>query len=62
MQDRNLMSIADKKYTVPLLQHVIDDKFSLIKNGTNYLLFFYLYIFLLNQVKNVSHNFHYVTV
>ena len=27
------MSSADKKYTVPVLQHVIDDKFSLIKNG-----------------------------
>ena len=33
---QELMSIADKKYTVPLLQHAIDDKFSLIKNGINY--------------------------
>ena len=56
--------MADKKYTVPVLQHVIDDKFSLIKNGINYqtscstCVFF----FLLNQVKNVPPNFHCVTV
>ena len=56
------MSIADKKYTVPLLQHVIDDKFLLIKNGINFNKFFYLCVFLLNQVKNAPHNFHYVTV
>ena len=36
------VSIADKKYTV--LQHVIDDKFSLIKNGINYQTSFFLLV------------------
>ena len=57
------MSIADKKCAVPVLQHVIDDKFSLIKNGINYeTIMKHLYVFLLNQVKNVPPNFHCVTV
>ena len=53
------MSIADKKYTVPLLQHVIDDKFSLIKNGINYQTSFSTCMFF---IKNVPPNFHCVTV
>ena len=52
------MSIADKKYTVPVLQHVIDDKFSLIKNGINDQTSLSTCVFLLNQVKNVPPNFH----
>ena len=49
--------MADKKYTVPVLQHVIDDKFSLIKNGINYQTSFSTCMFfLLNQVKNVPPN------
>ena len=51
------MSIADKKCAVPVLQHVIDDKFSLIKNGINYET-----SEIMKQVKNVPPNFHCVTV
>ena len=45
MARQELMSIADKKYTVPVLQHVIDDKFSLIKNGINYQTSFSTFMF-----------------